>query len=148
MSLNCPRDGAELTVNHEHGIEIDRCATCGGAWYDEDELAALESTVAGDEERLGTIDYARRGGDLRCPVCGAAMLAFNYRAYNLELDACPERHGFWLDAGESARVRDIMKERVRGLARSRSAQRAWQRARGRGGSGGVFGTLKDLFRRR
>lgn len=147
MELRCPRDGSELVVGREHGIEVDRCAQCAGAWYEDEELAALEATVADDEHRLGTIDYAKRESELSCPVCAAPMRAFNYRAYNLELDACPGMHGFWLDAGESARVRDVMKERVRGLRRSHSAQRAWHRAKGRGDTG-VIDTLKGLFRRR
>jgi len=42
------------------------------------------------------------------------MTAFNYRAYNLELDVCSQEHGYWLDAGEDGRVRDIIEERVRG----------------------------------
>jgi len=145
--MYCPRDGAELQTQTGRGIEIDACPACRGAWYDYDELAALESTVAGDEQRLGTIEYAKHESVLPCPVCEAPMHAFNYRAYNLELDACAEGHGFWLDAGESERVRQIMKERVAGLRRSVSAQKAWNRARGRG-SPGVIDQIKDLFRRR
>jgi Zn-finger nucleic acid-binding protein len=147
MDLMCPRDGKPLAMGQEHGIEVDGCPACGGAWYDYDELAALESTIADEDERRGTIDYAKRGSNLACPVCQEPMHAFNYRAYNLELDACAEGHGFWLDSGEADRVREVMRERVRGLQRSVSAQKAWQRAKGRGG-GGVIENLKDLFRRR
>jgi Zn-finger nucleic acid-binding protein len=144
--LNCPRDATELAQGKEHGIEVDRCPGCQGAWYDYDELEALEATIASDDERTGTIDYAKRESTLRCPVCEQQMRAFNYRAYNLELDACAEGHGFWLDAGESARVRDVMRERVSGLRRAGAAQKAWARAKGRGG-GGVIDQLKGLFRR-
>ncbi|HET9476765.1 MAG TPA: zf-TFIIB domain-containing protein, partial [Dehalococcoidia bacterium] len=62
---------------------------------------------------------------LKCPTCGKRMTTFNYRAYNLELDVCPEDHGYWLDAGEDGRVRDIIEERVRGLARAAGAEAAW-----------------------
>lgn len=145
MIINCPRDAIELVQGKEHGIEVDRCPACKGAWYDYDELEALESTVAGEDERTGTIDYAKRPSELACPVCSRPMRAFNYRAYNLELDACSEGHGFWLDAGESARVRDVMKERVGGLRRAHSAQKAWHRAKGGGGGGGVIDQIKGLF---
>ncbi|TAK67470.1 MAG: hypothetical protein EPO22_02870 [Dehalococcoidia bacterium] len=143
----CPRDGAELQTERERGIEVDACPACRGAWYDYDELAALESTVADDEQRLGTIEYSKHESTLQCPACDAPMHAFNYRAYNLELDACAEGHGWWLDPGESERVRAIMRERVAGLRRSSSAQKAWAKAKGRGSSG-VIDQLKDLFRRR
>lgn len=145
--MYCPRDGAALQTESERGIELDACPECRGGWYDYDELAALESTVADEEHRLGTIEYAKRESTLQCPVCDAPMHAFNYRAYNLELDACAEGHGWWLDAGESERVRDVMRERVSGLRRSAGAQKAWAKAKGRGSSG-VIDQLKDLFRRR
>jgi Zn-finger nucleic acid-binding protein len=122
---------------------VDRCTTCGGAWYDQDELALLEATVAKDaDERTGTIDYARRDSALACPVCQSPLQAFNYRAYNLELDACKQEHGFWLDRGEAERVRTVMRERVRGLQRSARAEAAW----GGHGAGGVLDRLRNLFR--
>lgn len=104
MAGFCPRDRTQLETSAEHGIEVDRCGKCQGAWYDYDELAELEATVGDEDERRGTIDYSKHASDLACPVCQQVMHAFNYRAYNLELDACAEGHGFWLDAGESERV--------------------------------------------
>jgi Zn-finger nucleic acid-binding protein len=146
-ALTCPRDASALTMKREYGIEVDRCPACRGAWYDAAELALLEATAAPDEaQRRGTIEFALRQSALPCPVCGATMRAFNYRAYNLELDACPHEHSFWLDAGEADRVRAVMRERVRGLARSAQAEAAWAK-RKRSGSGGVLDQLRGLFRR-
>ena len=124
--MKCPRDQSELVVEQQHGIEVDHCPTCNGRWLDHHELDQLEATVtANAADRFATIQYARHDGDLACPVCGKAMTAFNYRAYNLELDTCSEQHGFWLDAGEDGRVRDIIEDRIRGLQRSASAEAAW-----------------------
>lgn len=149
MALKCPRDCGELTVTKELGIEIDSCGVCGGAWYEDEELAELEATVTDDpDHRRGMIDYAKRESELSCPECGAKMRAFNYRAYDLELDACEEAHGFWLDVDEAARVRDVMKERVAGLSRSASAQEAWNRAKQGGRGGGIVDNLKGMFGRR
>lgn len=146
MALECPKDGTELTLGKEQDIEVDACPSCGGAWYDDEELALLEATVASqDHHRAGMIDYAKRDSELTCPKCGAKMRAFNYRAYNLELDACAEGHGFWLDAGESERVREVIRERVRGLDRAVSAQEQWNKLKGRGGGGvldNLFGKLR------
>ena len=139
--MQCPREGTELVVEREyHGIEVDRCPSCNGRWLDHEELDHLEATVPSTpEERRATVKYAERQSELACPRCGGTMTAFNYRAYNLELDACDE-HGWWLDAGEEARVREIVQERVRGLARATSAEAAWGHFLGglRGG-GGLFG---------
>jgi Zn-finger nucleic acid-binding protein len=69
------------------------------------------------------------------------MTQFNYRAYDLELDACPDDHGYWLDSGEDGRVRDIIAERVRDLARSADAEAGWSKFLGglKGGKKGLFG---------
>src|SRR5262249_29605672 len=111
-ALRCPRDASALTMRREYRIRVGRGPTGEGGWYDADEPPLLEATVTRDEEqRRGTIEFATRQSALSCPVCGVTMRAFNYRAYNLELDACPREHGFWLDAGEADRVREVMRER-------------------------------------
>jgi Zn-finger nucleic acid-binding protein len=146
MPLACPRDATELSVAIENTVEVDRCGTCHGAWYEIDELSILEGTVADDDARRGMIDYAKRESDLTCPVCSARMRAFNYRAYNLELDACTNEHGFWLDAGEAQRVQDVMTERVAGLARSANAEADWVKFKQQGNSsGGIIGSIKRMF---
>jgi Zn-finger nucleic acid-binding protein len=137
--MNCPRDQAALVVEKEHGIEVDRCPECNGRWLDHHELDQLEATVSSTEaERRATITFGERKGDLDCPVCGKTMTVFNYRAYNLELDTCPDEHGYWLDSGEGGRVRDIISERVRDLQRSASAEVAWGRFLGGLKGGGIF----------
>ena len=98
--MQCPRDSATLLIEHHKGIEVDHCPTCNGRWLDHHELDELEARTAPDEnQRRATIEYAKRPSDLNCPVCGKQMRAFNYRAYNLELDTCEDQHGFWVDAG-------------------------------------------------
>jgi Zn-finger nucleic acid-binding protein len=142
--MECPRDGRELMVEHTHGIEVDHCPACNGRWLDHHELDHLEATTGATEaERRATIEFGEKSSELDCPVCGKRMKAFNYRAYDLELDTCPEEHGYWLDAGEEGRVRDIINDRVRGLERSASAEAAWggflRGLKGGRGGGGLFG---------
>ncbi len=146
--MQCPRDGADLVEEQLHGIEVDHCPTCNGRWLDHHELDELEATKASDEERRGMIQYAQRESELKCPVCGEQMLAFNYRAYNLEIDTCEQEHGFWLDAGEAGEVRDVIDERVRGLERAATAEQAWGKFLdnlGSGGGGGMWGSIRGIF---
>lgn len=144
----CPRCNVELQVEHHEGIEVDHCPSCNGRWLDHHELDELEATVASEEERRATIVYSPRRSDLACPKCGKQMTAFNYRAYNLELDACEDEHGFWLDAGEEGRLRDIVEERVRGLARATSAEQAWGRFLAGMGRRSLWDQIKGIFRGR
>ncbi|MCY3655207.1 MAG: zf-TFIIB domain-containing protein [Chloroflexi bacterium] len=146
--MQCPRDGTDLVEERMHGIEVDHCHTCNGRWLDHHELDELEATKGAEDERRGTIRFAERDSDLSCPVCGEPMTAFNYRAYDLELDTCRDEHGFWLDAGEEGQVRDIIDERVRDLKRSASAEVAWgdflNGLSGRGG-GGAWDSVRRFF---
>ena len=144
----CPRDGTELVVETAHDIEVDHCAECNGRWLDHHELDELESVRSTAEERRATIEYAKRESELDCPVCGNRMIAFNYRAYDLELDTCEQEHGFWLDAGEDGRVHDIIDERVRGLERSVTAEQAWNKFLEGAGSKGVWSSVSSFFRGR
>ena len=141
-----PRDQTELSIEHHAGIEVDHCPTCNGRWLDQHELDELEAQSANDAERRGMIEYAKRESELNCPVCSERMVAFNYRANPLELDTCPNQHGWWLDAGEEGRVRDLIEERVRGLSRAATAEEAWgDFIRGIGGKG-MSDRIRDLFR--
>jgi Zn-finger nucleic acid-binding protein len=124
--MDCPRCNIPLQVEHKDSIEVDHCSNCNGRWLDHHELDQLEATVPSTEaDRRATIQYAKRSSELKCPVCAQPMTAFNYRAYNLEIDTCKDEHGFWLDAGEAGQVRDVIEERVRGLQRAASAEAAW-----------------------
>ena len=143
--MNCPRDGAELKIEHHRGIEVDHCPTCNGRWLDHDELDELEATVADKDTRRATIEYAKRPSELKCPKCEKTMRAFNYRAYNLEIDTCEDEHGFWLDTGEEGKVRDIMEERVRGLERAASAEESWGKFLGKMGNKSVWDNIKGMF---
>jgi len=144
--MQCPRDGATLIEKRVHGIELEQCPDCQGRWLDHDELGALETTSAKDEAyRGGTVQFSNRESDLDCPVCGQRMTVFNYRAYNVELDTCDGEHGFWLDAGEDDRVRDVIADRVRGLNRAVQAEAAWDNlVRGVGG-GGMMDGIRSFF---
>jgi Zn-finger nucleic acid-binding protein len=135
-----------MVVEQHQGIEVDRCPQCNGRWLDHHELDQLEAATAPSEaDRRATIEYAKRESELNCPVCGKRMRAFNYRAYNLELDTCEDEHGFWLDAGEEGRVRDIMEERVQGLERSATAEEAWGKFLGKMGNRSVWDNIKGMF---
>ena len=146
-TLRCPRDGGQLHSEKDHALEIEACPTCKGAWYDFGELAELEATVSRDEAALaGMLEYSKRESELRCPLCEKAMVAFDYRATSLELDACPDEHGFWLDAGESERVRELMRGRASDVQRSATAQQRWNRDRESGfKGGGIIGRIRELF---
>ncbi len=144
--MNCPRCNIELKIEQYKGIEVDRCPNCQGMWLDYPELDQLEDTVFNADELKGTMVYSPRTSELLCPRCNKPMTAFDYRAYyDLELDFCPEGHGFWLDAGEEKRVLELMQQTRKDLKRKAAAEAEWGSFLKKAGSKSFMDKVKRLF---
>jgi Zn-finger nucleic acid-binding protein len=124
--MECPLGHGPLTPESHAGLSVQACAQCGGEWLERDALAVVEASAVSDRSVLaGMVEYQPHASDRHCPQCGKEMYEFDYRANPLELDACPDGHGYWLDGGEEARVRDLIIQRARDLNRSASAQESF-----------------------
>ena len=144
--MDCPRCKVELKQEQHRGIEVDRCPQCKGMWLDHHELGHLEDTVVETGVSKGTMWMRSFGSELTCPKCSTQMNWFRYRRYDLEIDHCPDEHGFWLDAGEEKRILEIMEERTRDLKRSSSAQQGWDKFLASIGRRSFLDKVKGWFR--
>ena len=144
--LKCIEDGSVLQPARISGEPAMRCSECGRAWLSAEAFHNMEESAFDPDMVKGQMRYGEHPVEHVCPHCGQQMTRFRYRGYNLELEACPEDAGFWLDKGEERHVQDVMKRRTRNLRRSAGAQRDWNRAT-RGENQSFFGKLRDLFRR-
>ena len=143
--MNCPRCNTELDAEMHKGVEVDRCPSCQGLWLDYPELDQLEDTVLNEDELKGTMIYSPHAGEIACPRCSDEMTAFYYRANNLELDLCRHGHGFWLDHGEDKQVMEFMKQRIKDLQRSTSAEAQWSKFLRTKPSKGIVDRIKSFF---
>jgi Zn-finger nucleic acid-binding protein len=144
--LKCIVDGSMLEESRTSGEPSMRCPQCSGAWLTTEALQALEDRSFGQGMVKGQMRYGESQSERRCPHCGEPMTRFRYRGHNLELEACPNDAGFWLDRGEDRGIHEVMRERARGLRRSAGAQRAWRKAR-RGEQVSLLDRILDVFRR-
>ncbi|MGA2285285.1 MAG: zf-TFIIB domain-containing protein [Dehalococcoidia bacterium] len=142
----CPRCSAELKTEAYKGITVDRCPDCQGLWLDYTDLDKLEDVALDEDEEKGTLIYDPRPSDISCPRCGGPMETFDYRAWDLQLDLCKKQDGFWLDRGEEVKVLDLMKERIKDLNRSASAETQWANLLRKVKSKSFFDKVKGLFR--
>lgn len=125
--MNCPKCSGVLVRKYYKGmIEVDYCPDCRGMWLDFDELDRLEDVVFDDDERKGSLIHHQSGTDFLCPHCQSRLQEFQYRLYDLKLDYCTEKHGFWLDAGEDERVIEIMQQRSDQIHRKLDAEGEWK----------------------
>ena len=142
--LTCPVDQSHLVESKTSGEESFKCDQCDGVWLTTAALESLEDNAASDDMVKGQRQYGKHVVDHACPHCSDQMVRFRYRGYNLEIEACPNDAGFWLDKSEVREIRDVMKKRGSNLGRSASAEKSWHQAR-RGEKVGIFQRVKQIF---
>lgn len=126
--MNCPKCDSVLVNKFYKGmLEVEACPNCRGMWLDANELDKLEDVVFADDNHKGSLIHHQHKTDFPCPRCNAKLDEFQYRLYDLKLDACIQYgHGFWLDAGEDERVLEIMSRRLQEISRKVSAEAEWK----------------------
>jgi Zn-finger nucleic acid-binding protein len=122
--MKCPNCGDALAAAKRDGIDVEACPTCKGLWLTRAEFGQLEDE-AYDLGKKGSLVFHPEPSERQCPVCASVLQRFRYRDYELELEFCPQGHGFWLDAGEDQRVLRLMKVEERSLKRKFSAEDEW-----------------------
>ncbi len=144
--MRCPECGMELSNQLRHGIEVDACSNDHGMWFTMSELDDLENEAFNDEEEKGSLMLSSTPSKYSCPVCNSNLKQFDYRMYDLVLEYCENKHGFWLEAGEDDRILELMKERKRDEERKFNAEASWQSTVKHLQSHSLFMKLKDLMK--
>ena len=107
-------------------MEVDFCPNCRGMWLDFEELDRLEDVAFDRDEYKGSLVHRNSPTRYSCPHCESMLQEFQYRLYNLRLDYCENKHGFWLDEGEDVRVMGIMAARAMEIQRKVDAEAEWR----------------------
>lgn len=115
--MECPVCGKQLQQMTAGDVTVDVCkGGCGGIWFDNFELKKFdESHESAGEQLLKierdeslTIDHSKR---LNCPKCSNVVMMRHFFSVKkqAEVDECPGCGGFWLDAGELYKIRNLFK---------------------------------------
>ena len=100
----CPECSDTFLVMEVEGIPIDMCMSCGGIWFDANELKRLTHSEA--DIPAGDLDSRR--SKYKCPVCGTKMRQYLYQKHHdLWVDKCPNEHGVYLERGELTKALEI-----------------------------------------
>jgi Zn-finger nucleic acid-binding protein len=117
-------------------------------WLEHDELQQLEDEVFDFGDRWkGTLVFSSASTTHKCPECIALLQRFRYRFYDLEMEFCPNRHGYWLEHDEDTRVLELMKREEVDLQRKLLAEDQWTATLRHLRSASFFSKLRDLFKR-
>jgi uncharacterized protein len=107
--IQCPKCRAPMSTVPFAGIEVDRCSSCGGLWFDLLEHEDLRVTPGA--EALDTGDPAvgarfDKVGLVRCPIDLQPMVRMVDQSQpSLWFESCPTCHGAFFDAGEFTEFR-------------------------------------------
>jgi Zn-finger nucleic acid-binding protein len=117
-------------------------------WLEHEELGQLEDEVFDFGERWkGTLIFGSTPTADKCPECGALLQRFKYRFYDLEMEVCPNEHGYWLEQDEDNRVLELMKREETDLERKLLAEDRWTKTLKHLRSQSFFNRLRDLFQK-
>ena len=120
----CPKcQGDMQPVNYE-GIEVDRCANCGGVWFDFSEIEQLKQLQGSESIDAGTAEEGRKRdaqSPVHCPRDQARLIPMvDIAQPHVWFESCPVCHGVYLDAGEFSDLKDLtLLERLLPRGRSR-----------------------------
>jgi Zn-finger nucleic acid-binding protein len=111
--MKCPACFNDLTEIQVGNLKVDVCqGGCGGIWFDAFELQKVDRE---DEASGGHLLDIKRDESVKvdphrkrdCPRCAGVKLKRHFFSAKrlVEVDECPNCAGYWLDAGELARIR-------------------------------------------
>ena len=110
----CPKCQNAMEAIEYEGIEVDRCKTCQGIWFDAGESDWLRDEEAATALDTGDPSVGRQKNPInryRCPRCDGGML---HRVApgqpHIEYEECTSCRGTFFDAGEFA---DLVRTRTR-----------------------------------
>ena len=146
--MKCPKCNIDLVPTQRHKLEVEYCPSCKGMWLEHDELDVLEDEAFDFGDRWkGTLVFNPTATTSKCPECAALLSRFQYRFYDLEMELCPNQHGYWLDDDEDTRVLELMKREEQDLQRKLLAEDKWSATLRHMRSPSFFSKLGDLFKK-
>ena len=124
--MKCPNCTGTLKLTSYKGVNVDKCDQCHGIWFDFAEIDQLEDTEFAFDNLKNTMITRVKPGDQKCAKCEAIMQKFFYRWEELELEVCPNKHGFWLDAGEEEKLLSFIDKFQRDLYKKLVGEEFWE----------------------
>ena len=144
--MECPKCHVALVPAVRHQLAISLCPSCQGMWFARDELDQLENEVFDFGDRWkGSLVFSSSATTDKCPECPAMLRSFQYRFYDVQMELCPNQHGYWLTRNEDDRVLALMKQEEGELRRKLLAEDKWSRTLKHLRSRSFFARLRDLF---
>jgi PAT family beta-lactamase induction signal transducer AmpG len=103
-AMRCPKCRSDMELLEIDGVEIDRCSSCHGLWFDPGEVEKLRNKEIAAAIDVGDPARGREWSTTdryRCPRCGDRMLRMtDPKQQHIWYEECEACHGSYFDAGE------------------------------------------------
>jgi PAT family beta-lactamase induction signal transducer AmpG len=103
-AMRCPKCRDDMEQLDVGGVEIDRCSSCHGLWFDAGELQKLKDKKVAAEIDIGDPAKGKVHNETdryRCPRCGGSMIRMvDQKQPHIWYEECSACHGSYFDAGE------------------------------------------------
>lgn len=97
-------------------VDIDTCPSCGGFWFDNQELFLISADAAKkyDTQISQSKIPEPATKDRICPNCQIPLILLKDPELSkiLQIDICPKCLGIWLDQGEFLRYKEFQKAKI------------------------------------
>ncbi len=102
----CPKCKNDMETLEYEGVEVDRCTSCKGIWFDVGESDSLRSKDAAAAIDTGDPLRGQQTNEIvryRCPRCdGGMMRTVDPQRAHIWYEECTSCRGSFFDAGEFA----------------------------------------------
>lgn len=102
--MHCPKCSSPMEPVTYQEIEVDRCTSCKGLWFDNAELKHLKEAKGSESIDIGDPKVGKsfnKLGNINCPSCQAKMLRMvAAEQHHIWYESCPVCYGVFFDAGE------------------------------------------------
>ncbi len=120
----CPKCQEELKAEEFQGVRIDTCPSCGGSWFDRNEMRLARNKADSDLAWMEIDLWKKTDGfhvtqeSFSCPSCGEKMATVGYADTGVQIDYCRECGGIWLDRGEFSRIVKVLEHDINNMTAS------------------------------
>jgi PAT family beta-lactamase induction signal transducer AmpG len=103
-AMRCPKCRSDMELLEIDGVEIDRCLSCHGLWFDPGEVEKLRNKKVAAAIDIGDPASGKKRNPIdryRCPRCGGRMLRLADPVQkHIWYEECESCQGSYFDAGE------------------------------------------------
>ena len=111
--MDCPKCKSEFETVSFNDIEIERCKSCKGLWFnllEKEDLLKLKGSESIDIGSEQIADQYRELQDIDCPHCNERMVPMvDKDQFHIKYEYCVGCYGTFFDAGE---FRDLKEHTV------------------------------------